>query len=106
MELNVPKKILIAHGAVSEPVAAAMAKGARQKAGTDYAIGITGIAGPQGGTETKPAGLVFIGIAGPRGCRVRQHMFSRDRRTVRRRAAQQALYDLRQELFFDLEGVL
>ena len=61
-QLGVEEGLIEAHGAVSEEVACAMARGARQKAGADYAIGITGIAGPSGGTEQKPVGLVYISM--------------------------------------------
>jgi PncC family amidohydrolase len=61
-ELNVHPDLIEKYGAVSEQVAEAMAKGARKKAGADFAIGITGIAGPTGGTEQKPIGLVYISV--------------------------------------------
>ncbi|MFT5442164.1 MAG: nicotinamide-nucleotide amidase [Myxococcota bacterium] len=62
-QLDVPESLLAAHGAVSEPVAAAMAEGVRARFNTDFGISTTGISGPGGGTETKPVGLVCIGIA-------------------------------------------
>jgi len=62
--LNVPEQTLIDYGAVSEPTAAAMARGARALIGADYALSVTGIAGPGGGTATKPVGLTYIGLAG------------------------------------------
>src|SRR5918997_1041278 len=61
--LEVPQEMLAEHGAVSEPVARKMAEGARRLAGTDYGLSVTGIAGPDGGTEEKPVGLVFVGLA-------------------------------------------
>jgi len=61
--LGVPADLIAAHGAVSEPVAAAMASGIRQRAAVDIGVGITGIAGPSGGTETKPVGMVCIAVA-------------------------------------------
>ena len=91
---GVPKKIIEAHGAVSEPVAEAMALGAVKNSGAEYAIGVTGIAGPTGGTESKPVGQVFIGTASPRGCRVKAYLFTGDRATIRLRAAQSALHQL------------
>jgi nicotinamide-nucleotide amidase len=100
-QLGVPKQLLDKHGAVSEPVAEAMAIGARRQSGTDYAIGITGIAGPGGGSEEKPVGLVFVGIDSDRGCNVKRFVFSRDRQYIRQRAAHEALYLLRQTLGFD-----
>lgn len=63
--LGVDEKLLVAHGAVSAPVAQAMAAGARQVLGADYALSVTGIAGPGGGSPEKPVGLTFIGLAGP-----------------------------------------
>ncbi|MEM6714356.1 MAG: competence/damage-inducible protein A [Cyanobacteria bacterium P01_D01_bin.6] len=63
--LGVHPESLAAEGAVSEPVACQMAAGVRARLGTDWGIGITGVAGPGGGTEAKPVGLVYIGLAGP-----------------------------------------
>ena len=61
--LGVPHGLILKHGAVSEPVAREMAEGARRGSGADYGLSVTGIAGPDGGTEEKPVGLVFIGIS-------------------------------------------
>jgi len=61
--LGVPHDLIVEHGAVSEPVARAMAEGARKVSGADYGLSVTGIAGPDGGTEEKPVGLVFVGIS-------------------------------------------
>ncbi|UCG57864.1 MAG: nicotinamide-nucleotide amidohydrolase family protein, partial [Phycisphaerales bacterium] len=94
-ELGVPADLIEQHGAVSEQVARAMAEGARQRAGTDFAIGITGIAGPTGASEQKPVGLVYIGVDSEHGCDIRRHHFSRDRDFVRIRAAHTALNTLR-----------
>jgi len=65
--LGVPSALLIQHGAVSEPVAIAMAEGARRALRVDYAISVTGVAGPGGGTPDKPVGLVYIAVATPSG---------------------------------------
>jgi nicotinamide-nucleotide amidase len=96
--LGVPAETLEESGAVSEETARAMASGARKALGTDYALAVTGIAGPGGGTKAKPAGLVYIGVAGPSGCRVRKYIFEGGRAAVREAAAQQALVQLREEL--------
>lgn len=65
--LGVDEALLREHGAVSEPVARAMAAGARERAGADIGIGVTGVAGPGGGSEGKPVGLVHFGLALPDG---------------------------------------
>ena len=64
--LGVPHELLVEHGAVSDAVARAMAEGAREVSGADYGLSVTGIAGPDGGTEEKPVGLVFVGISDAR----------------------------------------
>jgi nicotinamide-nucleotide amidase len=97
-ELGVDADLIDKHGAVSEQAARAMAIGARNRAGTDYAISITGIAGPAGGTEQKPVGLVYIGVDSNNGCFTRQFFLSGNRRFIRLRAAQTALNLLRLEL--------
>lgn len=94
-QLGVPAKLIERHGAVSAEVAGAMAQGARRRAGTDLAIGITGIAGPEGGTEQKPVGLVYISVEGEDGTATSRRIFSGARHTVRLRAAQTALNMLR-----------
>jgi len=97
-QLGVPAELIKEHGAVSEQVARAMAMGARNKAGTDYAIGITGIAGPTGGTEQKPVGLVYIGVDSKSGCYAEQLLLSGSRRFIRLRAAQTVLNLIRLKL--------
>lgn len=97
-ELGVSAELLAEHGAVSEPVAEAMARGARRAAGTDYAIGITGIAGPDGGSEQRPIGLVYIAVDYPGGMNVFRYLFSQGRHAVRLRTAQTALDILRWRL--------
>jgi nicotinamide-nucleotide amidase len=96
--LQVQPETLEAHGAVSEPVAREMSEGARRLAGTDYAIAITGIAGPEGGTPQKPVGTVFIALAGPTGTKVLGLHLPWDRLTFKQVTTQQALNLLRQEL--------
>jgi len=97
-ELGVPADLIEQYGAVSEQVAQRMAQGARRKAGTDFAIGITGIAGPTGGTEQKPVGLVYICVDSATGCQTKRCLFSHDRQLMRLRAAQTALNMLRLRL--------
>lgn len=99
--LGVPAETLAAHGAVSEEVAEAMACGCRSRFASDWAISVTGIAGPGGGTEDKPAGLVYIALAGPGGCTVHRHVFPGPRRQVRHRTATAALNYLRLALLED-----
>ena len=78
--LKVKEETLIRYGAVSDAVAAEMAGGARSLFGTDYALSVTGIAGPGGGTDEKPTGLTFIGLAGPNGLlKVERHVWASDR---------------------------
>jgi PncC family amidohydrolase len=93
--LDVPADLIDAHGAVSEPVALAMASGARQRAKTDFALSITGIAGPEGGTESKPVGTVWIGLAAPEKTTARHFLFPGDRSTIRDRSAKMAMSMLR-----------
>jgi nicotinamide-nucleotide amidase len=97
-ELGVPADLIEKYGAVSEQVAQAMAQGARKKARTDFAIGITGIAGPAGGTEQKPVGLVYISVDSDNSWDTKRCLFSQDRRFIRLRAAQTALNMLRMKL--------
>ena len=97
-ELGVGVDLIEKFGAVSEQVAQAMAFCARKKAQTDFAIGITGIAGPDGGTEQKPVGLVYISVDSDNGCDTKRCFFSQDRPSIRLRAAQTALNMLRLKL--------
>lgn len=77
--LDVSKHLLDTYGAVSEPVAKAMAEGVRKKAQVDIGISSTGIAGPTGGTEEKPVGLVYIGLSTRNQTKVNRYVFSQDR---------------------------
>ena len=97
-ELGVGADLIEKYGAVSEQVACAMAQGARKKARTDFAIGITGIAGPSGATEQKPVGLVYISVDSDNECETKRCLFSHDRAFIRLRAAQTALNMLRLKL--------
>ena len=92
--LGVPAEILAAHGAVSLETARAMAQGARAAAAADFAVSITGIAGPAGGTPEKPVGLVFIGVAAPHGTATFKHHFSGSRAEIRQAATEAALRHL------------
>ncbi len=96
--IQVPPGMLAQYGAVSEEVAGAMAEGAREALHADYALSITGVAGPDGGTEEKPVGLVYLGCAGPEGAQVRRGSFPGDRDTVRMFSATSALHLLRRAL--------
>ena len=96
--LGVRAETLAAHGAVSEAVAREMAEGARQQAGADFAVAITGIAGPGGGTKDKPVGTVFMALAGESGTVVEQRINSYERETFKQLTAQQALEMLRAQL--------
>ncbi|MBX3302793.1 MAG: competence/damage-inducible protein A [Nitrospira sp.] len=97
--LGVPAKLVYDYGAVSREVAAAMAKGMRERTGVSVALSVTGIAGPGGATETKPVGLVYIGLDGG-GDEVitREFRFHGDRSVIRQRAVQAALDMLRRWL--------
>jgi len=90
-ELGVQRDTLVKEGAVSEPVAREMASGVRKKFGVDIGLGVTGIAGPGGGTREKPVGLIFVGLAHVRGCGSRQFSFSGDRFTIKTAASEVAL---------------
>jgi nicotinamide-nucleotide amidase len=96
--LGVDRATLEAQGAVSAAVAEQMALGARERAGVEVGVGVTGIAGPDGGTDNKPVGTVFIAVSSPLGSAVRVHRLHGSRSTVRERAAQTALDMVRRHL--------
>jgi nicotinamide-nucleotide amidase len=96
--LGVRPETLAAHGAVSEPVAREMAEGARAQTGADYAIAVTGIAGPTGGTTDKPVGTVFIALADARRTLIEKRLNTWDRETFKYVTSQQALDLLRRNL--------
>jgi nicotinamide-nucleotide amidase len=96
--LGVEPILLMEHGAVSGPVAEAMAEGSRKRSGTDFGLAVTGIAGPDGGTEEKPVGLVYIALADDVQTQHRKLMLPGDRYLVRWRASQAALDLLRRRL--------
>ena len=97
--LGVPERLLEDHGAVSEAVAVAMADGSRERLGVDYAVSVTGVAGPGGGTETKPVGLTWVAVAGPRGARARRHQWHGARSSNKEHSAAAAL-----ELLLEVVG--
>lgn len=100
--LGVPEPVLADHGAVSEPVALAMAAGIREAAGADIGVGVTGIAGPSGGTEQKPVGTVVIAVVSPWRQVVRTYRFPFTRTRVRQFATQMAL-DLVRRVLLDVD---
>jgi len=96
--LGVRAETLAAHGAVSEPIAREMAEGTRKKTGADYALSVTGIAGPSGGSETKPVGIVFIGLASATETAVEKNFNPYDRETFKQATGNQALDLLRRKI--------
>jgi len=96
--LGVRAKTLARHGAVSAPVAREMAVGARRKFGADYALAITGIAGPTGGSPHKPLGTVFLALAGPSATIVQRRLNRASRPRFKEMTARQALHMLRAHL--------
>ena len=97
--LGVEERLIEVHGAVSEPVARALAEGCRKRAGTDYGLGVTGIAGPGGGSSEKPVGTVYVALAGPgERVRVRRLSLPGDRERVKHFASQAALDLLRRTI--------
>ncbi len=96
--LGVAENILVDHGAVSAETAEAMSAGMKGLSVSDHAISVTGIAGPDGGTDEKPVGTVYIGYSGPKGTRSVKFVFPGDRELVRWRASQAALDYLRRQI--------
>lgn len=96
--LGVPQELLEAHGAVSAETAEAMAAGIRELADADYGISVTGIAGPDGGTEEKPVGTVFVGFADRSSTRFLKLTLPGDRHLIRWRSSQAALDYLRRQM--------
>jgi len=89
--VGVPEDVLAAHGAVSAQAAVAMATGGRMRTGADLAVSVTGIAGPDGGTPSKPVGLTYVAVADAVGVAVKRHVWSGDRSDNKRRSAEAAL---------------
>jgi nicotinamide-nucleotide amidase len=96
--LNVPLEVLEKHGAVSAETAEAMARGMRERAAADFALSVTGIAGPGGGSEEKPVGLVFLGFADDTETRSYKMTIPGDRQLIRWRSSQAALDLLRRKM--------
>jgi len=99
--LGVHAETLDRHGAVSKPVAREMAEGARNQIQADYALSVTGIAGPSGGTPEKPVGTVYIGLADPSGTIAERQFNPYDRETFKQVTTQQALELLRRTILSD-----
>jgi nicotinamide-nucleotide amidase len=97
-DLGVPEQTLEQFGAVSAETAEAMATGMRERAGTDHAISVTGIAGPDGGSEQKPVGTVFVGYSTKSAAKSMKVLFPGDRNLIRWRASQAALDYLRRQI--------
>ena len=104
--LHVPAEILEQHGAVSEACAIAMARGVKSASLTDIGLAVTGIAGPDGGTDDKPVGTVFLAMAGPDGERVERFFFHGNREQVRIRTACTALDWLRRQAMHRISGMV
>ncbi len=102
--LNVPNELIEKHGAVSAEVAEAMAKGVRERARTDFGISVTGIAGPGGGSEEKPVGLVFVGYSDDAQTKSLKMILPGDRYLIRWRSSQAALDFLRRKILKKYNG--
>jgi len=96
--LGVNSKTLKARGAVSEEVAIQMAAGARTRLGADIGIGVTGIAGPAGGTPTKPVGLVYVAVSSRRSSECSRNVFRGSRSSIKDKSARKALEMVRELL--------
>jgi nicotinamide-nucleotide amidase len=95
---DVPASLIEMHGAVSREIAAALAEGIRNRSNATFGLAVTGVAGPTGGTGTKPVGLVFHALASATGTEVVERTFAGDRKRIRRFASQQALDMVRRKL--------
>jgi nicotinamide-nucleotide amidase len=95
---DVPVELIEKHGAVSSEVAKAMAEGIRRRSGATFGLSVTGVAGPTGGSDQKPVGLVFHALASDAGTEVVERKFPGDRKRIRRFASQQALDMVRRKL--------
>jgi nicotinamide-nucleotide amidase len=97
-ELGVPEELLREHGAVSAETAAAMAAGVRKRLAADVGVSVTGVAGPGGGSDEKPVGLVYIAVSTPKSERTIEFNYPADRQAIRSRAAVAALHLVRRQL--------
>lgn len=102
--LGVHEHTLLVHGAVSSQTAEEMAEGVRKLCHTTYGISVTGIAGPNGGTEAKPVGLVYVAIAGPSGCESFRLQLRGSREQIRLRSAKQVLWRLWKQVSHDAKS--
>lgn len=89
--VGVSQDVLAAHGAVSAQAAMAMATGGRERTGADYAVSVTGVAGPDGGSPAKPVGLTYVAVADAVGVAVNRHVWTGDRSENKRHSAAAAL---------------
>lgn len=103
--LGVSEDLLSAHGAVSGEVARAMAQGARERLSVDYAIAVTGIAGPGGGSAEKPVGTVWCAVAGPHRLVTHKLQLKGGRSAIRNATVNQALVMLHREVFADVASL-
>jgi len=92
--LQVAEHLLDEHGAVSEPVVRALAEGVRRASGAQLTVAVSGVAGPTGGTDDEPVGMVWFAWAGPAGTQTQVHRFTGDREAIRRDSVAQALHGL------------
>ena len=102
--LGVPSEIIAEHGAVSQKCVAAMAEGVRKITGSDFSVATSGIAGPGGGTDTKPVGLVWIAVSSQMGTETFKMVFNGDRKRNIERFAANALYKLLNKVKLELNN--
>lgn len=98
VELGVSPEVIRENGAVSEAVVRSMAEGARVRAGVTWAVAVSGVAGPDGGSAEKPVGTVWLAWAGPDGVSAEHQLFSGDRADVRRQTVERALSGLMEKM--------
>lgn len=98
VELGVSPEVIRENGAVSEAVVRSMAEGARVRAGVTWAVAVSGVAGPDGGSAERPVGTVWLAWAGPDGVSAEHQLFSGDRADVRRQTVERALSGLMEKM--------